>query len=534
MDRSELLVPKPQVFAFFHPYASGGGGGERVLWKIVENLQNLRRLGEVDDGCDNNNDGVHIVIYTLDPPDKITEYDLRQDVRRRFDIEVPKPVQLVSLWKHRHLLEPKPFLSLLWESFGTMQLAYHAIQSYPHFDAFVDTTGCAFTFIVVRFWSLRKKYTKREKSTSESGTKLPWIVAYVHYPTISTDMMAFEWKKMTQNNEQQSFSYQRKIKTIIKLVYYRFFAILYGCVGNLADIVMVNSTWTHNHISSLWWKFSPLSSSSTTSKPSSKTKTEKPNNKYERNLQIVYPPCRVPSSKSTATTRQKQALVRQPTIVSIGQFRPEKNHKLQIEALDMVLSEHPELRQKNESKPSPSSPRTIQLKLIGSCRNDSDRGRVDELRSIVNERGLEDYVEFCINPPYKELQESMFVSSIGIHTMREEHFGIGIVEMMAAGLLVVAHDSGGPKTDIVKATADGDDDDDGENDTNDTTLHTTGFRATTAKEYADAIYIGLYGMNDTEKEAMRVRAQISATRFSDDTFDERLNQQIFPILFGMP
>ena len=30
-----------------------------------------------------------------------------------------------------------------------------------------------------------------------------------------------------------------------------------------------------------------------------------------------------------------------------------------------------------------------------------------------------------------------------------EHFGIGIVEFMAAGVVPVAHDSGGPKFDIV-------------------------------------------------------------------------------------
>lgn len=34
--------------------------------------------------------------------------------------------------------------------------------------------------------------------------------------------------------------------------------------------------------------------------------------------------------------------------------------------------------------------------------------------------------------------------------MKSEHFGIAIVEMMAAGLLVLAHNSAGPKTDIIK------------------------------------------------------------------------------------
>jgi glycosyltransferase involved in cell wall biosynthesis len=33
--------------------------------------------------------------------------------------------------------------------------------------------------------------------------------------------------------------------------------------------------------------------------------------------------------------------------------------------------------------------------------------------------------------------------------MKEEHFGIAVVEMVAAGLVAVTHDSGGPKEDIL-------------------------------------------------------------------------------------
>jgi alpha-1,2-mannosyltransferase len=33
--------------------------------------------------------------------------------------------------------------------------------------------------------------------------------------------------------------------------------------------------------------------------------------------------------------------------------------------------------------------------------------------------------------------------------MKEEHFGISIVEMMSAGLITIAHDSAGPKMDII-------------------------------------------------------------------------------------
>jgi len=160
----------------------------------------------------------------------------------------------------------------------------------------------------------------------------------------------------------------------------------------------------------------------------------------------------------------------------------------------------------------------VKLLLIGSCRNDADQGRVDELRRLVEELNLQDYVVFSINPPYHELQASMTKASFGIHTMRQEHFGIGIVEMMAAGLLVIAHDSGGPKTDIIQV-------DDPKNG-----IAGTGFLATTEEEYAEAIYNALT-MDIKSSQDMRRRAQASATRFSDDAFDKSL-EQVLPLLYS--
>lgn len=52
-----------------------------------------------------------------------------------------------------------------------------------------------------------------------------------------------------------------------------------------------------------------------------------------------------------------------------------------------------------------------------------------------------------------------------------EHFGIGIVELMASGLVIVAHNSGGPSLDIVRPH-------DGQE---------TGFLASTVEEYADTM-----------------------------------------------
>ncbi|CAJ1945238.1 unnamed protein product [Cylindrotheca closterium] len=438
-----LLVPGRQqqayspddlkIFGFFHPYCSGGGGGERVLWKMIQFLQQYNKS---------------IVIYTIDPPDT-DEAKLRQDASRRFDVQIDQPVTLISLEEYKDFLLPSPYLSLILESFGTMKLARQALIRHQP-DVFCDTTGCAFTFCVAH-WML--------PATSK-------ILAYVHYPTISTDMMLWEWK--------QRGVARKTWKTLVKLVYYWMFAILYGMVGSLADLVMVNSTWTYNHIARLW--------------------------RLSKHVHIVYPPCRVPSttndeissndkskinSKTTTTTT-----TRQNTIVSIGQFRPEKDHPLQVKSLAKLLELYPEHRGK------------VKLLLIGSCRNNGDQERVDNLKKMVQELKLEDAVDFSINPPYSELQDSMYKASIGIHTMRQEHFGIGIVEMMAAGLLTIAHNSGGPKTDIVEHGV-------------------TGFLATTAEEYAQVIHQALQQKNPEE---MRQKAQQAATRFSDLQFDISLEK----------
>lgn len=48
----------PKEIAFFHPFCSFGGGGERVLWKAVEALGELNDQGIL----------LKVIIYTIDPP----------------------------------------------------------------------------------------------------------------------------------------------------------------------------------------------------------------------------------------------------------------------------------------------------------------------------------------------------------------------------------------------------------------------------------------------------------------------------------
>ncbi|KAF9597991.1 hypothetical protein IFM89_023476 [Coptis chinensis] len=85
----------------------------------------------------------------------------------------------------------------------------------------------------------------------------------------------------------------------------------------------------------------------------------------------------------------------------------------------------------------------------------------------------------------------------GIHSMTDEHFGISVVEYMAAGAIPIAHNSAGPKMDIVL-------EEDG---------HQTGFLASDPDEYANAI---LQILRMPHIERLEMPADFSEQRFYQD------------------
>lgn len=92
-----------------------------------------------------------------------------------------------------------------------------------------------------------------------------------------------------------------KQNNIFKICLFHFFQ-LYGCVGRSALTVMVNSTWTEKHILDLW--------------------------NVPFRTHRVYPPCEVSHLKNLEHIESDKI-----TIVSVGQFRPEKGHPLQLQAM---------------------------------------------------------------------------------------------------------------------------------------------------------------------------------------------------------
>ena len=153
---------------------------------------------------------------------------------------------------------------------------------------------------------------------------------------------------------------------------------------------------------------------------------------------VVYPPCAVRSIESAVEVSEASEQQRGKYLVYIAQFRPEKNHQLILRSFARFLRSG-----------SAAAAEGATLVLLGSVRDSADSRRVYELRLLVNELHIKERVVFQLDAAWGEVLEWLRKGYVGVNGMWNEHFGIGVVEYLAAGLIPVVHDSGGPKLDIV-------------------------------------------------------------------------------------
>jgi alpha-1,2-mannosyltransferase len=288
------------------------------------------------------------------------------------------------------------------------------------------------------------------------------------------------------------------------------------------DVAMVNSSWTAGHIRALWWRRAPP----------------------ER----VYPPCDTAELRRLPLDRRLKHLY----LVSVAQFRPEKNHKLQLDAYALA-------RRAAGADEAGRAVRVSRIKFIGGVRGPDDAALLAELQDYAEQLGLGAAVEWRVNAPHAELVSLLGGAVGGLHSMVEEHFGIGVVEYMAAGAVPIAHDSGGPRADIVvplprpaaggrNDDADGgaayedahggggggaDDDGDGlaakQQQQQLEQQRPNGYLARTVDEYADAI-TAVLSMGQARRLQIAAAAQARAARFSTEAFEEGWLRALAPVL----
>lgn len=213
------------------------------------------------------------------------------------------------------------------------------------------------------------------------------IVSYTHYPFIQDDMLdTLAWWSP-------------------KRVYWNILLWAYHWASRFSTVPMANGTWTTSHLK-----------------------------KFDDRVVTVFPPCSTQSFGEPDPDRTA-------AIVCLAQFRPEKRQELLIKAF----------AQMRDAGRKAMGGRAPHLILIGGVRNEADKLRVKELEELAKQQGLtEKNYTIVVDAPWANVQQILAKSLVGVNCMWNEHFGMGVVEYMAAGLIPVVHASGGPLLDIVK------------------------------------------------------------------------------------
>ena len=401
-----------------------------------------------------------------------------------------------------------------------------------------------------------------------------------------------------------------RLRSWVKTGYYHFVAAVYGAAGGACcDVAVVNSSWTAGHLEQLWWRrpkgffgFSlPSSPRSSWSEEERKKNKNNVSSSSFSSSTIVYPPCGVSSLQDLPLERaplpeevfgkrrkkgSKEGGEEGRLLIALAQFRPEKNQAALLRALALARRRAAAAAAADASPSSRPHPvLSAKLALVGGVRDAADAARVEALRELAAELGLvskkkskgdddesgnnaADAVVFVANAPRETLRNLLSSALGGLHAMVDEHFGICVVEYMAAGVVPVAHASAGPRMDIVREEegeegeegGGGEEGEEGEEKRappssavsqkreRPRTATPTGFLCSTEEEYADAISELLLlsqesrgkGGGGEEEEGgkgkpraleMAAAARRRARRlFSDERFDEGFLEALRPLL----
>ncbi|CAG9461979.1 unnamed protein product [Pedinophyceae sp. YPF-701] len=413
---------------------------------------------------------VKIAVYS---GDGVTEQQLRDKARSRFGVRIERAVRVVPV-RTRTLLEPTwyPALTMIGQAAGSTVVALECLVRFIP-EVWFDTTGWAFPYPLARAAGCR-------------------VACYVHYPTVSSDMIERVRSRTATYNNAGAVA-RSWVLTAGKTAYYWGLMRLYGWCGQHAQTVMVNSSWTKGHIEKVW---------------------------RSKKIALVYPPCDCATLSTLPIDGRDPD---RPIVLSIGQFRPEKDHVLQLRAMKRLRNLH---AASDSALRGPARTRveSCRLVVIGSTRNAGDEARLRQVKREAGRLGLgEDDVTFLENLPYSELQRWLGRAACGLHTMRDEHFGISVVEFMAAGAVPIAHASGGPRMDIV--VPGGVSVQEGESQ--------VGLLCETEDEYARAI-AQVCAMAPGDRAAVARRARARALQFSTAAFQRAFERPFLDVVPKRP
>ncbi len=145
--------------------------------------------------------------------------------------------------------------------------------------------------------------------------------------------------------------------------------------------------------------------------------------KYNLLPDVVYPPVDVESVAECCRDVEKDKFV-----LTISRFSPEKNLSSILEVAKLL--------------------RSVRFVIVGNAGTEQAKAVLSELAERIERYEL-DNVEIRTNVPRDELLKLQCRAYAYLHPVYPEHFGISIVESMAAGAIPVVYRDGGAWYDIV-------------------------------------------------------------------------------------
>lgn len=233
------------------------------------------------------------------------------------------------------------------------------------------------------------------------------ILEYIHFIRFplnllkdSINVMPREYKKILEEYSFMFHVYHEKYEKGMWKLYFKNWLKMYSWVARenpfeSADIVMTNSHYIAKIIKAIWGG----------------------------DAIVLYPPVKIDDFDPHMNIGFDE---RDNAIVMIGRISPEKRIEDVIDAIALT-----------ETKPM--------LRVIGGLVPSAVPYKNKLLRRASKKKVK---VCFHVNAPRRDLIKIAALSKIFVHATRGEHFGISVVEGMAAGCPVIVHASGGPYVDI--------------------------------------------------------------------------------------
>ena len=272
---------------------------------------------------------------------------------------------------------------------------------------------------------------------------------------MSNDMLNKVTSRRVDFNNKELFT-SNTLLFRLKVFYYKLFLLCYRICGQFVHVGVGNSNWTTSRIMDVWRR---------------------------KDIQVLYPPAAIGNPIIPIEEHER----RKVAIVSLAQFRPEKNQELQVRVFSRVLKSFP----------------NAVFWMMGGCRNADDEKLIQRLRYIAFEE-LEipqSKIEFIVNASREEVDRRLREAQCAIHTMVDEHFGISLLEYLDAQTPIVCHRSGGPELDIILPD------------------ERYGYLASSENEFVDKVSFVLGHFDSKEVKEKRLDGFNSLNRFySDEQF----------------